>query len=156
MVVAKIVNDDGEIVGEINEGDSILRKASSDYLESTIPWGKDMKFVKICIDCIPRLSELLTGSALGTMLALTPYIQYNSNIIAKNNGGRPLKNSDVERIMRYSNKTVKVIMDELVDKRVLFRGRTGTSYQYYANPYIFTKGRRINKTLEVMFKGYKE
>lgn len=118
--------------------------------------GKDMKFVKICIDCIPRLSELLTGSALGTMLALTPYIQYNSNIIAKNNSGRPLKNSDVERIMRYSNKTVKVIMDELVDKRVLFRGRTGTSYQYYANPYIFTKGRRINKTLEVMFKGYKE
>lgn len=156
MARTRLINDDGEIIGEMQDGDSILRKKSTEFLDTTMPWGKGMRFVKVCIDYIPKLSPILTGSALGTILALTPYIQYYSNMIAKNNGGRPLKNKDIEEIMGYSDKTVKVIMDELVDKRVLFRGRTGKSYQYYANPWIFTKGNRINKTLNAMFQGYPE
>jgi hypothetical protein len=116
-------------------------------------WGMDRPFIKMFLDYMPKLALKLSGGAMATALRLTEYINYDSNLLSKR-GGNPLNNEDIQQIMEYSKKTVIRIMDELVSNKVLFRGRTGHSYQYYANPYLFNKGKYVNKTLAAMFKDY--
>ena len=146
----------GEVSGHINQGDRIVRKATSEYLCDTVEWGKDRPFVKVFIDFFPKIAESLTGGAVGLMSAIVPYIAYRSNLLCNRSSNNPLSNKDIEEVTGLSNKSVIKYMEELVNAKVLFRGKCGKSYQYYANPYIYCKGGRINKTLEAMFKNYPE
>lgn len=121
---------------------------------NSVLWGEGRPFVKVFIDYMPQLALRLSGGALAIVLRLTEYINYDSGLVTKHSGGSPLTNNDIQTIMWYSNKTIVKLMGELVDKKVFFRGRTGHCYQYYANPYLFTRGKTINKTLKSMFKDY--
>ena len=69
---------------------------------------------------------------------------------------RPLDNVDIKNMIKKSEQTVTLIMEKLINKRILSRNKVGRSYQYFANPYIFFKGKFINKTLIAMFKKYAE
>jgi hypothetical protein len=154
MKTLRIINDDGEIVNEIHEGDRITRGKSTVYLKDTIPWGKDMTFVKLFDDYFPKVSLELSGGAVAVMTMLSTYIAYESGMICSRTKDYPLNNHDIERITQLSEKTVSKLMDELVESKVFCRNHVGRSWQYFANPYIFCRGARINKTLEAMFKDY--
>lgn len=127
------------------------KKTNAD--DNYIPWGKGRPFVKLFIDYMPQLGLKLSGGALAIAFRLSEYIRYGSNLVAHHNG-HPISNSDIQEMMGYSEKTVVKLMQELVDEMIFFRGRTGRSYQYYANPYLFSRGTVINSTLAAMFKGY--
>jgi hypothetical protein len=150
----RLVNEDGEVLQEIYEGDSfsVFRKESADYLNDTIEWGKGWPFVKLFRESLSMLALKLSGGAFAVALVLANYIQYGSGVIAI--GDKAVNNADIQKLMGYSDKTVTSIMKELVDKMVFYRGRTGKSYHYFANPYIFCRGSKINKTLQGMFKSY--
>lgn len=152
----RLVDTNGEVVGEVREGDRILRKESSKHLEQTIPWGKGWSFVKVFDNYSPQLSLSLSGGAVGVMYTLSHYVAYLSNLLCNRSSNNPLNNEDIEKITGHSKPTVVKIMDELVANKVLARVKVGRSYQYYANPYIYCRGTRINKTLEAMFKYYPE
>lgn len=120
-------------------------------------WGQGRPYIKLFIDYVPQLALRLSGGALAIVFRLSEYMRYETGLIARHKNGEgdnPLNNEDIQQMMGYSNKTIIKLMGELVDKKVLFRGRTGHSYQYYANPYLFFKGTTINKTLIAMFKNY--
>jgi len=151
-----IVSQDGEFVGHIKPGDRIVRKASVDFLCETMEWGKGRPFIKVFVDYFPKVAEKLSGGAVALMSVIIPYIAYQSNLLCNRSCNNPLSNKDIENITGISKPSVIKYMNELVDAKVLARTTIGKSYQYYANPYIYCKGSRINKTLETMFKNYPE
>lgn len=148
--------DDGEIVGEINPGDRIMRRESIKYLADTVEWGKGRPFIKVFADYFPRVMIGMSGGAVGIMHLLSTYIAYGSNLLCNRTTNNPLNHQDIEEITNLSNKTVIKFMDELVKHKVVSRVKVGYGYQYYANPYIYCRGSRINKTLETMFQDYPE
>jgi hypothetical protein len=150
------------LTGQIIDRQEIYLKPDEDYRiikkksnadDSFIPWGKDRPFVKMFIDYMPQLGLVLSGGALAIAFRLSEYICYGSNLIARR-GGNAITNADIQEMMGYSEKTVTRLMQELVDNMILYRGRTGRSYQYFANPYLFSRGTVINSTLAAMFKDY--
>ena len=128
-------------------------KARNNSDESYVPWGKDRPFIKMFIEYMPELGLRLSGGSLAIAFRLSEYISYGSNLVAKR-GGNAISNVDIQEMMGYSEKTVIKLMQELVDEMIFFRGRTGRSYQYFANPYLFAKGTVINSTLAAMFREY--
>lgn len=148
----------GEIVREekiyLRPGEEYkITKPKQNADENFILWGKDRPFVKMFIDYMPQLGLVLSGGALAIAFRLSEYICYGSNLIAKR-GGNAITNVDIQEMMGYSEKTVIKLMQELVDNMIFYRGRTGRSYQYFANPYLFSRGTVINSTLAAMFKDY--
>ena len=119
---------------------------------------KGVQFIKVFRSNFIQIAPKLSGGAVIVMSLIAPYIAYRSNLVCKGsngNDGTPLNNDDIEGITGFSKPTIIKIMNELVEHRVLARTKVGHSYQYYANPYIYCCGTRINKTLETMFKYYK-
>ena len=152
----RLIDEDGVVVNEIREGDSvkITRKESIEYLTNTVPWGEGWSFVKLFDDSLTKLALRLSGAELATAFILSKYIKYESGLLCNHNSKHPLSNADIQKIMSYSDRTITNVMDTLVKKKVLFRGKTGKQWQYYANPHIFCRGQRINKTLQDMFRDY--
>lgn len=149
----RVIDENGQVLTTINSGDRILRKESVDHLSETIPWGKDMDFVKM-YSHFSKVALGLSGGATVIAVVLAEYIAYQSNLICNRCQTNPLNNDDICRITGYEKRQVLRLMTELVEKKVFARTKVGHSYQYYANPYIYSKGARINKTLEAMFRNY--
>jgi len=149
-----IDKETGEIINSLDTGDRIVKKKSKEYLEDTVEWGKGLSFVKLFDNYFPRVALQLSGGAVALMSILATYIKYGSSLLCNKRNDYPLNNHDIEEITGLSNKTVSKLMSELVDNKVLARVHTGKSWKYFANPYIYCRGSRINKTLEDMFRDY--
>jgi hypothetical protein len=143
----------GEIVDCIKKGDYIRRKETTDYLNETVLINEHRQFTKLFLD-IRYIAKDLRGASLAVAIVLQSYIRYTSNIVSYSNG-KPIMNEDIIEITNYSKPTITKCMDELVSNKVFARVMVGHYYQYYANPYIFCRGQRVNKTLVDMFKNYK-
>ena len=152
----KIVDlETGEILGDVNSDGKNLNDNSCKFLHDTITWGKGLSFIKVFRDnYMKAANSLTTTTAVAVASILSNYIAYRSNLLCRREERYPLNNTDIQEITGLSNKTVIKIMDELVQKKVFARANVGHSYQYYANPYIYVCGTRINKTLQAMFENY--
>ena len=123
-----------------------------------IPWRAEDTFIKLFTSDLADIVDDLTGSEAFTLFALIPYISYETGMltIGTTNNKHPITNEDIHHMIKRSESNVTIIMDKLVSKRILSRNKVGRSYQYFANPYIFFKGKFINKTLIAMFRKYAE
>jgi len=118
-------------------------------------WKPEDAFVKVFPEELARVATKLSGTETIITMMLMAYISYDSGMLTKG-GGYPLTHDDIQRITGYLKKAVIVNMDKLVKKKVFSRNRVGHAYQYFANPYIFFRGKYINNTLVDMFKSYKQ
>lgn len=118
-------------------------------------WQPDERFVKVFPDEIAKAATNLSGTETIIMLLLMRHISYESGMLTKG-GGYPLAQNDIVTLTGYNKKTVIYAMDKLVKKKMFARNKVGNLYQYFANPYIFFRGKYINKTLIDMFKTYLE
>lgn len=123
-------------------------------------WRKDEQFIKVFPKEISEIAPQLTGAELIIVMLLFECMSYSDGLLRKGGrpDGKPITMEYIEKLTGYSRKTVVKSMGNLVRKRVYFYGRTGRKetdpYQFYANPYIFFKGKYINPTLVSMFKDY--
>lgn len=148
-----IVNmETGVIEDELGEGDRILRDRSKDHLRDLVSVNTGKAYIKIYIDSFTKMPE--DGSFIGAdntvLFAIIPMIQYETGLIAHDNGKYVNENA-IMRITGLSRMSVYKSMEKLVQKRILAKVRTGRDIKFYANPYIFMRGRMINKTLQSMF-----
>lgn len=132
-----------------------IAKQSKFEEERTIAWKTKDKFVKIYVDSVREVISELTSSETFAVMSVISYIDYYSNML-KGNDKMPLNTADIATLTGFSEKHTISLMDSLVTKKIFARNRVGRSYQYFANPFIFTKGNRINATLYAMFKNYKK
>jgi len=128
--------------------------------QDRILWKPDKKFVKVFPDELANVvlaldeeGKRLSGAELAITMLLIGHISYDSGMLTKG-GGNQLTHADIERITGFNKMTVVKSMDKLVKKKVFSRNKVGNRYQYFANPYIFFRGRFVNATLVDMFKSY--
>lgn len=147
-----IINNDGVIIGELYEGDTILRKQSKDYLNNTQEW-KIEHFFKGHIDEIEKWMNDLTGNEKIFLFSITPYISYDDCHLQYRNN-TDIGTEDLVNITGLSRSVVYETIRTLIKKDILYKGRNSKNRQYFMNPWLFCKGQRINKVLRTMFKNY--
>ena len=69
--------------------------------------------------------------------------------------GEDIGSEDLVAITGLSRSVVYQTINSLVNKDILYKGRNSVNRQYFANPWLFCKGNRVNKVLKTMFKNYR-
>jgi hypothetical protein len=149
-----IINKDtGEIVGTLSEGDTILRGASKKRLTDTVQINKNRPFVKIYTESLSVIAKdgELSGTDYTVLFALMPHIRFETGMVAHDNG-HYMRLRTIVQLSKLSERAVYGSIEKLVRKRILAKVRTGRDIKFYVNPYIFMRGRSVNKTLESMFR----
>jgi hypothetical protein len=141
----------GEIVGEINEGDKIIRKETQDYLNSTIKdFNKDEQFIKVFIKPLYELSRTLTGTESVFLNYLIQYINYADGILKQNNN--VLTRNIISKETDIPLRTVDRLLSSLMEKQIIGKHKTGRMVCFTVNPFIFMRGKRIGNTLYEFYK----
>ncbi len=148
-----IVNrDTGEILQELKDGSRILPPKSIEKLQTTSIINENKSYIKVYDYTIERLlqEEGLSNSDIRVLFSIMPKVRYETGLIAYNNGSHvPL--TSMPGICGLSEKTVYQSIENLVTKKILAKVRVGREIKLYANPFIFMRGVRANKTLVSMF-----
>ena len=153
---AVVDTETGEFLDEIKEGDRIRRKSQDDYYKrknELIDMVDNGNFIKIFNKTMAMLGgENLTANEYQICLQLLNYIEYESGIIKYANTGKQLNSQDISDITGICYKGVVRAMQTLVSKKIYGVHKTGKENCYTVNPFIFMKGRYINKTLYDFYK----
>lgn len=160
--VADVINlETGEILAEFNEGDRIVRKASIDSyneLESNVEDitdnGKSNEFIKLYTSVAIELANLkLSGSENAIFLYLACGVRFYSNI-SKHPNGRVITIDDIREFMD-SDRTVRRALTSLKDKGLIAEVHNQDGVCYMVNPFVYSKGNKIEKTTIDVFKNTK-
>lgn len=149
-----VVNaDTGEYELELREGDRIVKDASVKKLATMIEINKGRAYIKVYAESLLRIMQEndLSKTDLTVMFLLIPYIRFESGLIAHDNG-KYLTLKSIVRMVGMSERAVYGSIEKLVQKKVFAKVRTGRDVKLYANPYVFMRGREVNRTLESMFR----
>lgn len=163
-IVASVVDPDtGEIIDTISAGDRIVRKESSDSYRKNIKkhlkeeptyqrWDLD-DFYRANISELTLLMDDLSQFEKAFLFSISPYVSYEESALKyKNNAD--IGTEHLIKITGMSRTTVYKTIDSLIKKDIIYRGMNSRSRQYFVNPWIFSKGSRINKVLKIMFGNY--
>jgi len=148
----------GEIIDQINAGDSIMRLESKKIDEKyQRNFNKGESFLKIYDSVMPDLLKYLTKTEFSCSMLLLPYISYEDCILKKNNGS-VINLKDIPEMFDLSYDRSRKIIKSLINKGVIGIFETGykenpnKKFKCYAfNPFIASKGTTINKTVVTMF-----
>lgn len=153
-VLNRIIEEEsGEITGELREGDRILRKGSIEYLEATEKWKLD-RFFKGNIDELKKWMKDLSGNEKIFLFSIVPHISYDDCRLQHENG-IDLDIDDMVEITGLPRSTTYDVVNSLLKKDILYRGKNSKNKQYFINPWLFCKGQRINRVLRAMFENYR-
>ena len=149
----KIYDESNNFIGELNEGDKILRKSSIEFLGDYEIWIVN-RFYKGNIDEIEKLLKELTIGEKALLFSIVPFIGYNDCCIKYKNGSC-MNLEDIVKKTYISKATVIKAVNSLIKKDILYKGKNSKNIQLFINPWLFCKGNRINKVLKTMFKNYR-
>ena len=160
MKKAILDTETGELIDEVFPGDRILRKNSIEFLkkkdeedDGLIEINKGRPFIKLYDDVAEDLAtENLTGAEFSILLLCISHLSYVSGAIIERHTGEFITPTKFEKDTGLGRTTVWRAIQGLVDRGILFRGETKEEFKLFANPYIFMKGRKINRTLFEMFR----
>ncbi len=149
--------EEGQRLVKLEEGDRIVKKNSREFLKDTIAFETKESYTKTFDRPIDELAdeEDLYTADLRIILKCMAHISYASGAIKYANNGKFITPNDIERETKLSKRTVLRSIEKLVDKKIFHKGRTGKEFQLYANPFLFVRGVRINRTLYDMFSSSK-
>lgn len=157
MVILEL--ETGEIIDELNEGDIIRKKTQLEYSNNKkklIDMDNNGNFIKVFNRILSEIgSENMTANEYKVCLRLLEYIEYESGILKYPNTGKPLSLADIGKITGMSKSTTIRIMKTLAGKRIYGVHKTGKENCYTVNPFIFMKGKYVNKTLYDFYKNSK-
>ena len=147
-----VVRDTGEALNTLNEGDRILRKKSAEYLEDNIEILPKAPYIKTFIKPMSMLSESLSGPESFMVFYLLQYLSYDSGILMHPNG-KALTRSYIAEEIGQSERQIDRTLDKLREKQVLKKALgDNREVHFIMNPWLFMKGKKINKTLYELFK----
>ena len=154
----KVVNDDGEIIGYIQEGDRVIRTESIDAIKGTVAWNPEESFGKFYPEAMKKLSKFnCTASESRLLFLALGYVSYKSGLLMHDNG-RSITARWLADELNMDIKHVYKTINNLIAKGILYKGSgdKGKIDEYFVNPFYFFKGNRINQTLIAMFSDPKD
>lgn len=148
----------------LEEGDMHIKKASREsykkYMignigESDKYMSWDLKhYSKTNTDELKLLLPELSKNEKIVIFSILPYVGYDDCLLRHTNG----KELNIESISKISGLSVSTVEDVVVGLRhkdIIYKGKNSRNVQYFINPWICSRGNRINKVLKTMFKNYK-
>ena len=138
-------------IGALYEGDKVVRKQTTDYLQDTVVMLPDEPFVKVHTRILTDLAKTLSGTEMTVLIYLLQFISYESGVL-KHSNGKLLTKSFIMSDMDIPKSTTNKVLKSLADKLIIRATSNGKDIEYIANPYLFMRGKRINKTLYDLFK----
>ena len=147
-VVGKVIDETGEIISEIYEGDRITR--ADDVYHN---FNRDKHFVKL-YQGIRLLRKELSDRQLSLAIALADFVCYQDCCLRTggHKNGNPMTNMSIAEALDEKYNTIREIMKELKAKEVLGVFETGGRKFITVNPWIYTRGTDVNKTVLAYFK----
>lgn len=150
LVVSKTT---GEVIGEIEPGDRIVRKKSIEHLKSVREWKID-HYYRGNLREIAKWMKDLTPQEKAILFTVSPYVGWEDCCLKHENGNMVTFGFIVE-MSCLSRGAVSKAINGLIGKDILYRGKNSKERQYFMNPWLFSKGNRINSILQTMFRNYK-
>jgi hypothetical protein len=141
----------GVVVHEMQPGDRIIRRNTVEYLGDTMEINHGEPYAKAYIKPMFALARALSGQELQMVYFLLPYISYESGILMHSNG-RKLTRGCISDATGLGLRTVDRLLQSLHAKQVIGRHNNGREVHYTVNPWLFMRGKRINRTLYEFFK----
>lgn len=122
-------------------------------MKNTDELQKTEMYVKFFLKSASVLArEKMSSTAMSVCLEMLQYIRYDTGYLAYENGIK-LTLEDIKSKCKFiSYVSVIRAIDELVDKKIFARVKTGKENNYLVNPYVFMRGARVNKTLSKTFE----
>lgn len=147
--------DSDTLLGYMYEGQYIIDQKAEDS-EKRIKFGEDVGYVKSFSDALFLLAieADLTKNQAKIVMCIPKYLRYNTGMIAHTNG-IPFKVDDFAEKLKMPIRSVYDSIDNLILKGVICKVKILDYVEYYANPFIFTKGQYINDTLYSQFRNTK-
>jgi hypothetical protein len=152
---AVVDTETGEYITSLLPGDKIMHREIIDRLQledankmifAPETWGKAYD------GAIGKLARLkLTAAEYRIILLMLPLIRACSGLVAYGNY-KPVQIDYIISELGMTRKTANTSLQRLIDLRVMSRAESGHDYIIVFNPYIYNRGRLINKTLYEMFK----
>lgn len=171
--VAYVMSSDGVITDEFHEGDSYT-KHTKEAKENTAKFLKEenecqifnegVSFVKLYDDILDELSEVLSDADFKFCMRLAKHISFKDCILRTNGNpnGKLLDSNDIAELLHMNPSSVRGRISNLIKLGVLGRHITGCKENpdlqfkcITCNPYIFTRGNKINNTILSLFSNSK-
>lgn len=111
-------------------------------------------FFKGNIEEIRRCMEELDTYEKAFLYSIASYVGYDDCCLKFDNGVELTFEKMVE-ISGISKGKLSSVIQGLIKKDILYKGKNSNTTQYFVNPFIFCKGNRINKVLKRMFGNYR-
>ena len=151
--VAGVVDfTDGELTHYIHSGDSlkITRKESKDSFNDIVQLNKKEDFIKVYLKPMMLLSKELSSAECTILFYILQYLNFTNGMLMETKF-EPLRRSTMAREMLQSERNIDRLMNSLVSHEILVKVICGKRVSYLVNPFIFMRGKMINKTLLGMF-----
>ena len=153
--------DTGETIGELNQGDRIVRAASyrsrkdiyiEDINKDKIHWEiKD--FFKTSAQEQRLWLPLLSHMERSFLFAVTTYISYDNDL--QDDDKKQIGTEELILLTGISRNAIYPVIGSLIHKDILYRGRNSKGIQYFINPWLTCKGGYIRRDLHALFKNYR-
>jgi hypothetical protein len=151
--IGRIVDDDGQVIGAIQEGDRIVRKATVEHLKDTEVWSIE-HFYKGNMDEVRKQLESLSVYEKAFLFCIVSYVGYEDCCIKYDNGNC-IGFDDLVKLSRMGRTKTLNTINELIKKDIIYKGKNSKGLQYFINPWLFCRGKRIDVVLKTMFKNYR-
>ncbi len=141
-----------EILYEIQAGDKIKITHGDTVGNEYIPFPSTAEFIKLWDCVIPSLFNIrLTGAEMITLFCLVGHVEYQSCAAVMPNGEH-VTTVDIETETGLSEISVKRAIQRLRDVGLIAVSTSAKYHTFFVNPFTFTKGHKVNATLQQMFK----
>lgn len=110
-------------------------------------------FYKGNIEELEKIMPKLDVYERAFLYSVAPYVGYEDCCLKYRNGNE-LDIDKMSEISGISKRKLQDVIQSLIRKDIIYRGKNSKVYQYFMNPWLFYKGNTINKVLKTMFKNY--
>jgi DNA-binding MarR family transcriptional regulator len=166
-IIGKLVSNDGEILTEFYNGDSIKRKPKkvpiTDKNKNDPTKNYDFKqgdeFVKVYTEAMDIIDKKITNAEARLILRIMKYISYKDGILRDDGkNGNPITIKDISDEYQLTYEGVRKQIYSLIKKGILGEHRTGNKDTkdvkkfLTVNPYIFLRGTIADKSICGLFE----
>lgn len=153
----------GEKVADLEGKYKIIKTHErKNYIENTSNFteklDENLKFVKFYSEVAPKLCKLnLSGKEFAIFIYLAANTSY-IDCIAKHTNNVLINKQNIIKVLELSEKTCENSLKKLKELGLVFVTKTNlnTKDVYLINPFVFSKGDKINKTVYELFKHTKD
>lgn len=163
LIAQVISTETGEIIEDLYEGDKIIHSKNEEKDEQNnkliYNFNEGVPFVKLYLG-VNKMRKYLTPGEFTIAISLADFVCYEDCIVREggHHNGKILTISELAEEMEMNYEALRKILSSLKKKGVIAISETGCRDNpkiltkcIIVNPYIFTKGININKTLTGIF-----